>query len=64
MTASEPLTVRAVQDFAAAVDVEFLATFAHDQGWSCICRGRGEVEGRGGVNVPCPVCHGVGSVAA
>ena len=64
MTAPQPSTVRTVHDFAAAVDVEFLTAFAHDQGWPCICRGRGEIEGRGGVSRSCPVCHGAGEVAA
>jgi hypothetical protein len=55
----EPLTVRHVQEFGALVSVDLLLQFAHDAGWSCLCRGRGQVE-----DATCPVCAGTGSVAA
>lgn len=63
MTVASTSTVRVVQDVSAPVDVQFLVDMADRLGWVCVCRGRGEIEGRGGVNDPCPVCGGSGVAA-
>ena len=60
----EPYTVHAVQEFGALVSVDLLLQFARDAGYSCMCRGRGQVESWAGHDTVCPGCLGSGVAAA
>jgi hypothetical protein len=59
----EPMTVRRVLEFGALVSVDYLLEIARDAGFTCLCRGRGQVESTAEADAVCPGCMGTGVAA-